>query len=45
MWKTRYFYGTGDELIEKAYLDNEENGNNYKAIINAVKQISNGKEI
>ena len=41
MWKVGCFYGTGDELIEKAYKDSDESGRKYEIIVNAVKQISN----
>ena len=45
MWKVGCFYGTGDELIKKAYDKSEENGKNYETTVNYVKQITNGKEI
>ena len=41
MWCVGCFYGTGDELIEKAYKDSDESGRKYEIIVNAVKQISN----
>ena len=43
MWRAGCFYGTGDELIKKAYKDNEESGRKYKAIVEVTKQINNGK--
>ena len=36
MWKVGRFYGTGEELIEKAYQDSEESGNHYEAYVNFV---------
>ena len=45
MWKVGCFYGTGKQLIEKAYDDSEESGRNYAIIVNTVKQINNEEEI
>lgn len=42
MWKVGCFYGTGEELIEKAYKDSEISGKNYEAY---VKLVENLKEI
>ncbi|HEM5157618.1 TPA: polymer-forming cytoskeletal protein [Streptococcus suis] len=36
MWKVGCFYGTGQELIEKAYRDSEKSGNYYKAYVDFV---------
>ena len=44
MWKVGCFYGTGDELIKKAYKDNEESGRKYKAYVNLVKKLNTPKE-
>ena len=39
MWKVGCFYGTGQELIEKAYKDNEKSGNSYEAYVNLVLEL------
>ena len=39
MWKVGCFYGTGKELVKKAYLDSEESGRKYKATVNYIKSI------
>ena len=36
MWKAGCFYGTGQELIEKAYQDSEQSGKCYEAYVNLV---------
>lgn len=41
MWKEKWFYGTGEELIANAYKTNEKYGKCYEAIVNAIKIISN----
>ena len=41
MWRVGCFYGTGDELIEKAYADSEESGKCYEAIVRAKEMIDN----
>ena len=33
MWKVGCFYGSGDELIKKAYADSELSGKCYEAIV------------
>ncbi len=33
------FYGTGDELVKKAYADSEKSGKCYEAIVRAVETI------
>ena len=38
MWKVGCFYGTGDELIEKAYADSELSGKNYEKYVNSAKE-------
>lgn len=39
MWKVGCFYGTGQELIDKAYSDSEESGREYERIVNYVQDI------
>ena len=39
MWAEGRFYGTGDELIEKAYADSEDNGKHYEACVKLVKTL------
>ena len=39
MWSVGCFYGTGEELIKKAYKDSEEKGREYARIVNYVKSI------
>ena len=39
MWKVGCFYGTGDELIQKAYADSEDNGKHYELCVNLVKEM------
>ena len=41
MWKVGCFYGTGEELIKKAYKDSEDKGKHYEAYVNLVKQLEN----
>ena len=36
MWKVGCFYGTGQELIKKAYEDSEQSGKCYEAYVNLV---------
>lgn len=38
MWSVGCFYGTGDELIKKAYADNEDKGKHYKDIVEYVNR-------
>ena len=42
-WKVGCFYGNGEELIAKAYADNEKKGKCYEAIVKAQELISNIK--
>ena len=42
-WKVGCFYGSGEELIAKAYADNEKKGKCYEAIVKAQELISNIK--
>ena len=39
MWKVGCFYGTGDELIKKAYQDSELSGKMYEKYVNFVKEL------
>ena len=39
MWKVGCFYGTGKELIEKAYKDSEVSGREYKRVVEYVESI------
>ena len=40
MWKVGCFYGTGEELIVKAYKDSELSGREYKRVVDYVESIS-----
>ena len=42
-WKVGCFYGTGEELIKKAYADSELSGKCYEAIVRAVETIEAAK--
>lgn len=39
MWSVGCFYGTGEELIKKAYKDSEEKGREYARIVKYVESI------
>lgn len=39
MWKVGCFYGTGEELIKKAYKDSEISGREYERIVKYVESI------
>ena len=39
MWSVGCFYGTGEELIKKAYNDSEEKGRKYEQIVRYVESI------
>lgn len=39
MWKVGCFYGTGEELIRKAYDDSELKGKCYEKVVNFVKEL------
>ena len=41
MWKVGCFYGTGEELIAKAYKDSEESGREYEKVLRYVESILN----
>ena len=43
MWRVGCFYGTGEELIAKAYKDSEKSGKCYELIVKAQEAISNVK--
>ena len=45
MWRVGCFYGTGEELIKKAYEDSYIKGENYKATVNYVKAILNNNKV
>lgn len=38
-WRAGCFYGTGEELVAKAYKDSEESGREYERIVNYVESI------
>ena len=40
MWKVGCFYGTGEELIAKAYKDSELSGREYERIVRYVESIN-----
>lgn len=42
-WAVGCFYGTGEELIKKAYADSELSGKCYEAIVRAVEAIETAK--
>ena len=39
MWSIGFFYGTGEELIKKAYKDSELSGREYERIVKYVEEI------
>ncbi|OTG48369.1 hypothetical protein [Streptococcus agalactiae] len=39
MWRVGCFYGTGQELVEKAYKDSDESGRKYELYVNLVKEL------
>jgi hypothetical protein len=39
MWSVGCFYGTGGELVKKAYQDSEDSGKHYEAYVNLVKTL------
>lgn len=39
MWKVGCFYGTGEELIKKAYADSEISGKEYERVVKYVEEI------
>ena len=44
MWKVGCFYGTGEELIKKAYADSEESGREYERVVRYVQSILADKQ-
>lgn len=44
MWKVGCFYGTGKELINKAYLDSRDKGDEYKRVVRYVDEILKSKK-
>ena len=40
MWKVDDFYGTGEELVKKAYEYTDENGKKYEATVEYVKKLN-----
>lgn len=44
MWSVGCFYGTGEELIKKAYEDSEDKGKHYEEIVEYVNKCVLGKE-
>ena len=45
MWSVGCFYGTGAELIAKAYKDSERSGKCYEAIVKAQEAIEKAMEV
>ena len=45
MWKVGCFYGTGEELIAKAYKDSELSGREYERVVRYVESIFNEDRI
>ena len=45
MWRVGCFYGTGEELIAKAYKDSELSGREYKRVVKYVESIINEDKI
>lgn len=39
MWSVGCFYGTGDELVKKAYADSERSGREYERVVRYVESI------
>ena len=45
MWSVGCFYGTGAELIAKAYKDSEKSGKCYEAIVKAQEAIEKTMDV
>ena len=45
MWSVGCFYGTGKELIEKAYKDSELSGKEYERVVKYVESIINNNKL
>lgn len=43
-WRVGCFYGTGEELIKKAYADSDKSGREYERIVKYVKEILKAEE-
>lgn len=43
MWSVGCFYGTGEELIKKAYQDSEKSGKEYERVVKYVESIMKGE--
>ncbi|CRH92640.1 Uncharacterised protein [Chlamydia trachomatis] len=43
-WKAGCFYGTGEELIKKAYEDSEKSGKHYELYVNLVAEMEKLEE-
>lgn len=41
MWQVGCFYGTGEELIAKAYKDSEKSGREYERVVHYVNEMIN----
>ena len=44
MWSVGCFYGTGEELIKKAYQDSEKSGREYERVLKFVQSILEEEE-
>ena len=44
MWRVGCFYGTGKELIAKAYKDSKVSGREYERVVKYVEQIKRGSK-
>ena len=44
MWSVGCFYGTGEELIKKAYADSEKSGREYERVVKYVRSILDDKQ-
>ena len=44
MWRVGCFYGTGEELIAKAYKDSEKSGREYERVVRYVESILKDEE-
>ena len=45
MWAAGCFYGTGKQLVDKAYKDSEVSGLEYKRIVNYINELLNENAI
>lgn len=44
MWSVGCFYGTGEELVKKAYNDSEEKGHEYEKVVKYIESIKSKLE-